>query len=157
MNAMIQLVCFRCVIWGALIGDKQVFRISVNTLRPRQDGRHFPDDLFKCIFLNENVWISLKVWLKFPINNVPALVQIMAWRRSGDKPLSEPMMISLLRHICVTRPQWVNKYWFLSPWRASRKMPRNLIVIRPKHEYKWLMLMRSDREYIILCSYIIYM
>ena len=32
----------------------------------------------------------------------------MAWRRSGDKPLSEPMMIRLLTHICVTRPQWVN-------------------------------------------------
>ena len=37
-----------------------------------------------------------------------ALVQIMAWRRPGDKPLSEPMMVSLLTHICVTRPQWVN-------------------------------------------------
>ena len=33
----------------------------------------------------------------------------MAWRRPGDKPLSEPMMASLLTHICVTRPQWVNK------------------------------------------------
>ena len=32
----------------------------------------------------------------------------MAWRRRGDKPLSEPMMVSLLTHICVTRPQWVN-------------------------------------------------
>ena len=28
---------------------------AINTLRPRQDGRHFPDDIFKCIFLNENV------------------------------------------------------------------------------------------------------
>ena len=43
-----------------------------------------------------------------PIDNNPALVQIMAWRRSGDKPLAEPMMISLSTHICVTRPQWVN-------------------------------------------------
>ena len=32
----------------------------------------------------------------------------MAWRRPGDKPLSEPMMVSLKTHICVTRPQWVN-------------------------------------------------
>ena len=38
-----------------------------------------------------------------------ALVQIMVWRRRGDKPLSEPMMVSSLTHICVTRPQWVNK------------------------------------------------
>ena len=70
------------------------------------------DDIFKCIFLNENAWIPVKISLKFvpkgPINNIPALVQIMAWRRPGDKPLSEPMRVSLLTHICVTRPQWVN-------------------------------------------------
>ena len=87
-------------------------RPLINTLRPRQDGRHFPDDIFKCIFLNENVWISIRISLKFvpkgPINNIPVLVQIMAWRWSGDKPLSEPMMVSLLTRICVTRPQWVN-------------------------------------------------
>ena len=85
-----------------------------NTLRPIQNGHRFADDVFKCVFLNGNVWIllkiSLKFVLKFPINNIPALVQIMAWRRSGDKPLSEPMMVSLLTHICVTRPQWVTVY-----------------------------------------------
>ena len=59
---------------------------SFNTLRPRQNGRRFPDDIFKCIFLNENVWISIKISMKFvpkgPINNIPALVEIMAWRRA---------------------------------------------------------------------------
>ena len=84
----------------------------INTLRPRQHGRHFADDTFKRIFLNENVGISIKISLKFvhkgPINNIPTLVQIMAWRRPGDKPLSEPMVGSLLTHICVTQPQWVN-------------------------------------------------
>ena len=79
-----------------------------NTLRPRQNGRYFAEDIFKCIFLNENAWISLKISL-----NIPALVQIMAWRRPGDKPLSEPMMVSLLMHICVTRPQWVNTSGFV--------------------------------------------
>ena len=37
------------------------------------------------------------------------MVQIMAWRRPGDKPLSEPMV-----HICVALPQWANLkcvYW----------------------------------------------
>ena len=81
-----------------------------NTLRPRRRGPNFPDDIFKRIFLNENVWISPKISLKIvpsvQINNIPSLVQIMAWRRPGDKPLSEPMMVSLLTHICVTRPQW---------------------------------------------------
>ena len=68
----------------------------LNTLRPRQNGRHFPDGIFKCMFLNENVWIAIEISLKFIpkglINNIPALVQIMAWRRTGDKPLSEPML-----------------------------------------------------------------
>ena len=86
--------------------------LRINTLRPRQNGRHFADDTFKHIFLNENVWISLKIPLKFAprgqINNIPALIQIMAWRRPGDKPLSEPMLVFVLMHICVTQPQWVN-------------------------------------------------
>ena len=83
----------------------------VNTLRPRQNGCQFPD-IFKCIFLNENIYMSINTSLKFvpkgPINIIPALVQIMAWCRTGDKPLSEPMMVCLLTHICVTRPEWVN-------------------------------------------------
>ena len=75
----------------------------LNTLRLIQNGHRFADDTFKHIFVNENVRISIKISLKFvpkgPINNNPALVQIMAWRRPGDKPLSELMMVSLLTHI----------------------------------------------------------
>ena len=76
-------------------GEGGFCELSFNTLKPRQNGRHFPDDIFKCIFLNEDAWISIKISLKFvpkgPINNILALVQVMAWRRLGDKPLSEPM------------------------------------------------------------------
>ena len=100
----------------------------VNTLRPRQNGRHVADDIFKCIFWNENVSIAIKISLNFvpkgPINNIPALVKIMAWRRPGEKPLSEPMVISLPMHICVTRPQWV-KAWVYSrrePGKTFEKM-----------------------------------
>ena len=67
----------------------------VNSLRPR----HFADDIFKRIFLNENVRILIKMSLTFvprgPTNNITILVLIMAWCRSGDKPLSEPMMVRL--------------------------------------------------------------
>ena len=81
----------------------------LNSLRPRPNRRHFADDTFKRIFLNENVRISIKISMKFvpkgPNNNIPALVQIMDWRRPGDKPLSEPMMVKLPTRICVTRPQ----------------------------------------------------
>ena len=86
----------------------------VNSLRPRPNRRHFADDIFKGIFENNNEWISPRISLKFVprvrINNIPALVQIMAWGWPGDKPLSEPMVVSLLTHICVTRPQWVKSY-----------------------------------------------
>ena len=54
------------------------------------------DDIFKCIFLDENDRILIQISLKFvpksPIDNKPALVQVMAWRRTGDKPLTGPML-----------------------------------------------------------------
>ena len=99
--------------WHIVVFCCGLLQKEFNTLRPRQDGRHFPDDIFKRIFLNENKWILLKISLKFvrkgPINNILALVQIMAWRHPGDKPLSEPMMVSLLTHIWLTRPHWVKE------------------------------------------------
>ena len=53
------------------------------------------DNILKCIFLNENDKILIQISLKFiprsPVDNKPALVQVMAWCRIGDKPLSEPM------------------------------------------------------------------
>ena len=104
--------------WTLEINDITMRCSLLNPLRPRQNGRHFADDTFKCIFMSENVRISIKISLKFvpkgPINNNPALVQIMAWRWSGHQPLCEPMMASLLTHICVTRPQWVEMkvIWF---------------------------------------------
>ena len=103
-----------CASWLSHTTSYLLFDEMLNTLRPRQNGRHFADNTFKRIFLNENVRISIEISLKFvpkgPINNIPALVQIMAWHQSGDKPLSEPMMVSLLTHVCVTRPQWVNTF-----------------------------------------------
>ena len=56
--------------------------------RPGRNRRKFSDDIFKCIFLNKNVLILIKILLKFilygPINNIPPLVQIMAWCRPGN-------------------------------------------------------------------------
>ena len=101
--------------WGvSLFISSSLMWYVINTLRPRQNGRHFAEDIFKCIFLNENTSVPIKISLKFvpkdPINNIPALVQIKAWCQPGTKPLSEPMMVSSLMHIYVTRSQWVNWY-----------------------------------------------
>ena len=69
--------------------------------------------------------MSLKISLKFVpkvrISNIPTLVQIVAWRRPGDKPLSEPMLVILLTHICVARPQWVNYLRLVSASTTSVK------------------------------------
>ena len=82
--------------------DHELWHIEAETKWPA-----FPDDIFRYIFLNGNIYNSIRISLKFvpnvPINNIPAFV----WRRPGDKPLSKPMMFTLLRHLYVTRPQWV--------------------------------------------------
>ena len=64
---------------------------------PIQNGRHFADDFSKCIFFNENTWIFLISIASHlipvgPIGKKSALVQMMAWHRIVDKPLSESMM-----------------------------------------------------------------
>ena len=41
-----------------------------------------------CILID----ISLKLVPTGPVDNNTALVKIIAWRRIGDKPLSEPML-----------------------------------------------------------------
>ena len=134
--------------------------VFVNTLSPRQDGRHFADDIFKCIFLNENAWILIEISLKFvhkgQVNNIPALVQITVWHRPGDKPLSEPMMVSLPTHICVTRPQWVFKSlwnselgWVIKPHRKLliQLVTRALIAVnlcqKTRPELKWVTMIWS--------------
>ena len=67
----------------------------VNSSPSGQNGRHFADYNFRCVFVNEMFCILIKISLKFvpkgPIDNNPTLVQIMAWHRIGDKPLSESM------------------------------------------------------------------
>ena len=120
----------------------------LNTLRLRH-GCHSPDDILKCIFLNENVWISLKISLNFvpkgPINNIPALVQIMAWRSAGDKPLSEPMAVCLLTHICVTWPQWVKEcsgpYYM---WKPKQNEHNFVIILFQMHVLEINILSRDE-------------
>ena len=77
------------------------------TLKSRQNGRHFAYDIFKCFFLNANLWIVIQISIVIPINNNTASVQILAGHRPDAKPFSEPMMVSLSTNMCVTRPQYV--------------------------------------------------
>ena len=115
--------------------------LLVITLRLRQNRCHFPNDIFKCIFMNENKWISIKMSLKFvpkcPINHIPALVHIMDWCQSGDKPLSEPILVILLTHICITQPQWVNYMNDSSSGKSSTWISR--IYFKKVRYVTWLL------------------
>ena len=109
----------------------------LTTLRLRQNWHHFADGIFKCIFLIENIWISITISLKFVskgrINNIPALVQIMVWC-SGDKPFIEPMMVRLPTHICVTRLQWFKTL------RSEQNGTHFVDVILKLHFLHWLVI-----------------
>ena len=101
-----------------------------NTFRPRHSGRHFADDVFKCIFLKKMLEFRLKIqWRLFPriqITTNLALVRIMAWRRSGDRSLSEPMMCYLtgayMRHSALMS-------YHIEAWTKWPQFQRNLFPI----------------------------
>ena len=79
---------------------------------------------------------SIKFVPKVPINNISALVQIMACRLVGDKPLSEPMMVRLLMHICITPPQWVNCNNYRNQKLEIRKRLFGIFTVRRKWLHK---------------------
>ena len=58
------------------------------------------DDIFNCISLNENDIILLQISLNYlpksPIDHKPAFVQVMAWPRTGGKPLPGPIMTQFI-------------------------------------------------------------
>ena len=49
----------------------------------------FADGIFTCIFIKENVRVSIEISLSFvpevPFDNKSALLQVLAWRRTGAK------------------------------------------------------------------------
>ena len=99
-----------------------------------QWGRDRMDAISQTTFSSAFSWIKMfelrfifhwGLFLRVSINYILALVQIMAWRRPGDKPLSEPMMVRLPTHICVTRPRWVNAQVFTNILRLLHYHWRN--------------------------------
>ena len=118
--------------------------LKINSLRPSDAYMHQkPKPSLAQI-------ISLKFVPKGQINNIPSLVQIMAWRQPVDKPLSETMMGRLLMHICIIRPQWVDEKstmiqamaWCLSPgtkWVNDWLIDHELNSLWPSHTMRWPM------------------
>ena len=56
------------------------------------------DEISNHIFLNENVWVANEIsqFSKGPINNKPALFQVLAWSEKRDKPLPEPKLTQFI-------------------------------------------------------------
>ena len=106
----------------------QLYAYCLNTISAHKELTHWGRDKMAAIFqttfseafswkkiYNFCIKISLKFVPKGPSSKIPALVQMMAWHRPGDKSLYELTMVRFLAHICVTRPQWVNHE--SAPWQ----------------------------------------
>ena len=127
----------------------------INSSPPGQNGRHFADNVFRCIFVNEKFFIMIKFSLKFvpkgQIDNNTALVEIMAWRRIGNKPLSEPYQCwpDSLTHISSSRGRWVKQrlYVYILGWTAFLRLSTHT------HMHIWLYrLNKYLQESIQLCK-----
>ena len=80
------------IVYGMTVSN--ICEILVNSSLPEHNGHPFTDNIFKCIFMNETFCVLIRIPLKFiPIGSIISI------------PLSEPMVASLLTHVCVTRPQ----------------------------------------------------
>ena len=95
-------------------------------LRRKQNCRHFSDDIFKRIFLNENGQISTNNYLhSIPhglVNYNKALVQIMAWFRPGDEPLSEPIMVRCVLMALKFKNDIFGKACIRSAWASGMEL-----------------------------------
>ena len=105
---------------------------------PRQNGCHFGRWHFQMHFFNENDSIPIRIPLKcIPRSTVdikPALVQVVAWHRLGDKPLPEPMITQFtdayMRHygeMSWKGPKWYRViWWYHESWRTNSRVASGL-------------------------------
>ena len=97
---------------------------QLTTERQEQNGRHFAEDILKCIYVRDKfcILISIKFILEGPVDNMSALVPVMAWRRTGDKLLHGPMLTNLYDRVLTP---WVPQYLAISAGTAmSKAQPR---------------------------------
>ena len=96
----------------------------------------FADDIFRCIFLNENIRMSIQFSLKYLLNGTidskSVFVQVMARRPTGDKPLPEPMLARLYAALgenefdTASRILYDNYYClFIKCHKSRARLPRD--------------------------------
>ena len=117
--------------------------LHITTFRRRQNGRHFSVDIFKWISFNENVWILIKLSLKFvtkgPIYNNPTLVLIMACCRPG---FQIPVVCQCGRIIwnvnicfCLACKGLTRKHWLCIGIKLTTLADMRLLVLPSQHNY----------------------
>ena len=106
-------------------------------------------------FSNENVSTLINISLEFipngQIKTILALVQIIAWRLPGDKPLSEPMMVIVYWRIYTSLcPNELMMFCEWNPmeayrWHGVRKLaPTNSHIRKTYNFYRTLIRVMKD-------------
>ena len=110
---------------------------------------HFADNSLKSIFLNEDAWILIKILWKFvpkgPIDNKSALIRAMAWHKTGNKPLLEPIINSVQWCIYMHRPVSMNE--MTQTWRLECQWLGQGYVIAPQNNVMMQLLIHSLHIY----------
>ena len=123
---------FLCLIWY-----QSCLPIYSQAAR-EQNGHHLAGDIFKHIFLNEMLCIFIQSSLKYvfwgPMINMPKLVQMMAWRRKGDKPLSEPMLVKFTDAF-MRRSALMGKWAHCTHHRCYPRTPMTVLKLLLKCSY----------------------
>ena len=124
----------------------------------KNDRQFFSYDIFKCFFLNENdkmtIQISLKLAPRSPIDNKPALVQVMAWCRTGDNPLGETMNDPVHWRIYAALRRVELTLWILSHCKwLSRIISRNIIILLTWCHLNIFVSWRGPSQMVILMKY----
>ena len=106
---------FYFIPWFSCDRGCQDYSSRCNTLRPEQNGCLFADDIFKCIFLKENICILIEISLKLVCygltDNKSTLVQVTVCRLISDKPLVDYLnqcWPGCLKLYSITWQYWVN-------------------------------------------------
>ena len=138
-NELCVIMHRRCIqLWikhKPMTGDNEIIsHIEVEPKWPTFCRRHFQMHFlkWKCMNFDENA--RLKFVPMGPSGNIPALVQILAWRQLGDKPLSEPMMARLSTHIYVSWPQWL-KHVDFNIYTYDNIRQSSSILSKSKHQH----------------------
>ena len=124
VNAVLQLP------WQVYHGCSEPRQKPINILRPDQNGCHFADDIFKCIFLNENYCILLLISLEFvhrgSTGNISVLILEIHWHITSNKLLTHWGQVT---HICVSKLTIIASDNGLSPGRRQAIIWKNAEIL----------------------------